>query len=381
MAKKKQRSSERAKTNGGARARVKIATEDLPRRTLEAAIPIAKIVRDPYAGKATWQEITEALKISPKNPRNMYPLWAATAYGLIKKEENGQYSLTETGRKILAPNYEGEDREGVLKAILTPSILSRFYTDYKDSPIPADELLDNVLENRYAVPRDRTKEAAATILENARFAKILKEEDGRRTLQFDLSTTPTDKGGEPGATVDVQQLTATIPSALSNACFVITPLGEEGTIERKHADAIFSHLIEPVLKEFNIHAIRADKISKPGVITKQVVEHLAWSKLCIADLSFNNPNAFYEMGVRHTFLLPMIQIIRKGDKIPFDVSQGRTIVIDTGDPYTIMDRFVSARRELKEHVESCLGGNEKPEDNPILMFLPGLKVTIPKISL
>jgi hypothetical protein len=77
----------------------------------------------------------------------------------------------------------------------------------------------------------------------------------------------------------------------------------------------------------------------------------------------------------------MIQIIRKGDKIPFDVSQGRTIVIDTGDPYTIMDRFVSARRELKEHVESCLGGNEKPEDNPILMFLPGLKVTIPKISL
>jgi hypothetical protein len=49
--------------------------------------------------------------------------------------------------------------------------------------------------------------------------------------------------------------------------------------------------------------------------------------------------------------------------------------------YTIMDRFESARRELKEHVESCLNGGGKPEDNPIGMFLPGLKVSIPKMAI
>ena len=31
-------------------------------------------------------------------------------------------------------------------------------------------------------------------------------------------------------------------------------------------------------------------------------------------------NAFYELGVRHVCQLPTIQLIQKGDKIPFDVA-------------------------------------------------------------
>src|SRR5438270_10299665 len=90
---------------------------------------------------------------------------------------------------------------------------------------------------------------------------------------------------------------------------------------------------------------------KPGHITKQVVENIAFCKLCITDLSFGNQNAHYELGIRHTLKLASIQIIRKGDKIPFDVQQSRTIIIDTCDPYTIMDRIASAKAELAEHVK------------------------------
>jgi len=71
-------------------------------------------------------------------------------------------------------------------------------------------------------------------------------------------------------------------------------------------------------------------------------------------------------------------VIRKGDKIPFDVSQGRTITVDTSDPYTIMDRFEAGRNELREHVGAFTRGAEKQDDNPIDLFLPGLKITIPK---
>ena len=107
-----------------------------------------------------------------------------------------------------------------------------------------------------------------------------------------------------------------------------------------------------------------------------MIEYIAYSRLCVADLSFSNPNAFYELGVRHAFKLSTIQIIRKGDKIPFDVSQGRTIIIDTSDPYTIMDRVEAARKELREHVTAITAGTEKQEDNPMNLFLPGLKVSI-----
>ncbi len=77
---------------------------------------------------------------------------------------------------------------------------------------------------------------------------------------------------------------------------------------------------------------------------------------------------------------PTIQLIRKGDRIPFDVSQGRTIIVDTSDVYTVMDRFESVRRELTEHVKHIsLATNEEPsDDNPVNAYLPALKVTLPK---
>lgn len=81
--------------------------------------------------------------------------------------------------------------------------------------------------------------------------------------------------------------------------------------------------------------------------------------------------------MRHAFLLPTIQIIHKTDKIPFDVSQGRTITIDTSDRYTIADRLESARKELREYVTNLLH-DAGVEVNPVAVYLPGLKVTIPK---
>jgi hypothetical protein len=58
------------------------------------------------------------LGVSPTSPPNRYPLWSATAYGIIIKHENNTYSLAETGRKILAPTYEGEKEEGIKKKAL-----------------------------------------------------------------------------------------------------------------------------------------------------------------------------------------------------------------------------------------------------------------------
>jgi len=378
-------------TNGSAQKekQTKVSSDALPRRTLEEAIRIAQVIRDTYAGKATsWPELAKALDVSEKNPVNRYPLWSATAYGIVIKSEGNTYTLGETGRKILAPTYEGEKEEGIKKALFTPSVLSRFYTDYNGSPLPGDDLFPNVLETRYAVPRDRTSEAIEIIKENARYAgALVKRVDGKQGLEFSDVAFPVVKrhiiesaNGEIGNDLieaDAAPELQTGETDWAKVCFVITPIGPEESDQRKHSDTILKHLLEPVIREFGIEPIRADKIAKPGIITKQVIEYIAYSRLCVADLSFSNPNAFYELGVRQAFKLSTIQIIRKGDAIPFDVAQGRTIIIDTSDPYTIMDRFEAARKELKEHVSAITAGAEKQEDNPVSLFLPGLKVTIP----
>jgi pseudouridine-5'-phosphate glycosidase len=98
----------------------------------------------------------------------------------------------------------------------------------------------------------------------------------------------------------------------------------------------------------------------------------------VPHLSFNNPNAFYELGIRHMCKLPTVQIIRKGDKIPFDVSQGRTIKIDMSDVYTVIESVESAKRELKQHLRHALSDDYKGEDNPVTTYLPGVEVKLPK---
>ncbi len=53
-----------------------------------------------------------------------------------------------------------------------------------------------------------------------------------------------------------------------NVAFIITPIGEEGSEVRKHADRVLRHLLDPVLADFKMQVVRADRIEKSGLITK-----------------------------------------------------------------------------------------------------------------
>lgn len=114
-------------------------------------------------------------------------------------------------------------------------------------------------------------------------------------------------------------------------CFVIAPIGEEGTEIRRRSDQVLKHIITPAAKECGYRTIRADTISEPGMITSQVIQHLVEDPLVIADLTGRNPNVFYELAVRHAVRKPCVQIIQVGEPIPFDVSQSRTIQVDHHD--------------------------------------------------
>jgi len=144
--------------------------------------------------------------------------------------------------------------------------------------------------------------------------------------------------------------------------FVISPIGEPNSSERKRADQILEHVIEPVVSKLGYKAIRADNIPKPGVITTQVIEHIINAPLVIADLTGHNPNVFYELAVRHAIKKPVIQIIQKGEKIPFDVSTQRTIQIN----HTDLDSVAEAKKKLERQMKAV---KKDPSlvDSPISM--------------
>lgn len=139
-------------------------------------------------------------------------------------------------------------------------------------------------------------------------------------------------------------------------CFVISPIGEEGSEVRRRADQILRHVVSPAAEACGFETVRADQIAEPGLITTQIIQHIIDDPLVIADLTGSNPNVFYELAVRHAIRKPLVQIIQKNEKIPFDVAGMRTIPVDHKD----LDSVQEAKSEIEKQIKAVL--KRKPED-------------------
>jgi hypothetical protein len=143
-------------------------------------------------------------------------------------------------------------------------------------------------------------------------------------------------------------------------CFVIGPIGEVGSSTRKHADMLLNAIIKPTVAPLGYRVKRADEDPTPGMISDAVLIDLRDAELVIADLSELNPNAFYELGIRHARLKPTIHMAVEGMRLPFDNAGYRAVRFDLSD----WDSQKRACAELAAHVKAT----EAPEfrvTNPI----------------
>ena len=119
---------------------------------------------------------------------------------------------------------------------------------------------------------------------------------------------------------------------LMKKCFVISPIGEEGSDIRKHANYVFDYIIKPAMDKCKIAAFRSDHIEKAGRISEQMFQSIFEADLCIAILTNHNPNVFYELAVAQSAQRPVIILIEKGQKLPFDISDLRCVFYDLEIP-------------------------------------------------
>jgi hypothetical protein len=152
-------------------------------------------------------------------------------------------------------------------------------------------------------------------------------------------------------------------------CFVVGPIGAPDSPERIHADWVLEEIINPVMAEFPFVVHRSDKLNHPGLIDTQMINHLLNDDLVIADLTTLNPNAFYEIGIRHMAQKPIIHMHKAGEKIPFDVSLYRSLEFSLVRPSDLRD----ARASLKGAVQAVLADGYKV-DNPITHTRGVLKI-------
>lgn len=140
-----------------------------------------------------------------------------------------------------------------------------------------------------------------------------------------------------------------IHPACARRCFVISPIGLEGSREREHADDVFDYIIKPALDECGIVPERADHFHEPGLISEQMLRAILSYDLCIALLTFNNPNVFYELAIAQSAGRPVVILLENERELPFDVKDHRCVYYDL-KPRSLMEG--RHRAQLISHVRA-----------------------------
>ncbi|UPT69907.1 MAG: DUF4071 domain-containing protein [Flavobacterium sp. JAD_PAG50586_2] len=111
-------------------------------------------------------------------------------------------------------------------------------------------------------------------------------------------------------------------------CFVIMGFGKKTDFSTGNTfdlNQTYKNIIQPAVVKSGYQCVRADEIQDSGLIDRSMYALLIQADLVIADISTYNPNAIYELGVRHA-VKPYSTIILKENgmgKIPFDLDHTR----------------------------------------------------------
>jgi hypothetical protein len=151
-------------------------------------------------------------------------------------------------------------------------------------------------------------------------------------------------------------------------CFVITPIGGEGTAIRREADGIVDEVLIPVLYGLlGFKVSVAHRIESTGSISQQVIRGVMEADLAVCNLTTLNPNVMYELALRHAARLPVVTIASDLTKLPFDIAEDRVIFYQND----IMGANI-LKDKLRPMVEACMKDDEP--DNPVYRAITASKV-------
>lgn len=153
------------------------------------------------------------------------------------------------------------------------------------------------------------------------------------------------------------------------SCFVIMPFGGV-------ADDYYAQIYSPAIAEAGLVPVRADDVFRAGSVLQDIVDLLSRSTVVLADISENNRNVHYELGLAHALGKPTLLVSPQDSQLFFDVGQERMIT------YTKENAFWGER--LHETIVRALRGTMEDPSSAIptaFMHLKPVRVEADEVVL
>jgi hypothetical protein len=156
-------------------------------------------------------------------------------------------------------------------------------------------------------------------------------------------------------------------------CFVIMPFGpktDPNTQKTINFDEVYQYIIRPALEDaLKLKVTREDLVNQAGWIHRDMITHILNDDVAVVDISFLNPNVFYELGVRHALRKSVTVIMKeKETKIPFNIQGMRIIEYGMG-----LREADEAKRSLINFIRSGL--DNQRDDSLVYDVFPDLRVS------
>lgn len=121
--------------------------------------------------------------------------------------------------------------------------------------------------------------------------------------------------------------------SFGKTCFIIMAIGDQldaqGNVivtQQKLREDYDLIIKEAIIKASpGMEVVRADDVFNPGTMSTDIMMRIMKSDFVIADITYPNPNVFYELGLRHA-CKPGTIIIKNetvNNNVPFDISHLR----------------------------------------------------------
>lgn len=162
------------------------------------------------------------------------------------------------------------------------------------------------------------------------------------------------------------------------SCYISIPFGirPDDAGRMLDFDFLYSAVIQPAVQELDMECSRLEEFSPGSIWHKTLFTAIVTSDLMIADVSTQNANVLYELGVRHALKRGRTIVISAGGRLPSNISYIQALWYEPDNTGRLTGE---AAQKFREALQAIIRQSQRAliSDSPIYEFFPDIEVTLP----